>query len=408
MKKLVLFFATIFCATVLAQESPRSTFPYTPDFAPPVAANEKNVTLTTEKPFDANTFSEKFAEHVAKIEQEVKEKKGLALIVRLRDTEGNPIKRGDFHTASHYDERSGVPCFTTDGGFATFNFLASRLGREILSDIEQGFEDKSRPLRLAVYTATNEPAIIELPIEPGNVYYADITLQKTPDDKLVTVAGIMLDDSENPITNSTLHLRVPGGVGAAQGLRMTKTDAQGRFAFEKVTPQLYDLYLSNKSYSVTTSSYIPKKRLSEEHVLYYYKKRNIEIEYVYQPDGSRDFTKGDLPSKTAVLEAVNWPKGFRFATGDLSESGASRTPEGVRDIAFLDDNGKMCFRQMFHGSSGFYDAGAVPFDSIKEASANDNVYPNGIQPVSAVVGHVYVVKTMEGKYAKFFVRGIVE
>jgi len=100
-------------------------------------------------------------------------------------------------------------------------------------------------------------------------------------------------------------------------------------------------------------------------------------------------------------------RGFRFATGDLSTG----TPESRRDIDFRDANGSLASHQVFHSAVGnsFYDAGEVPFESVTEADANPRVYPADPPTRSLPVNlnHVYVVKTLDGKYAKFVVRKII-
>ena len=57
--------------------------------------------------------------------------------------------------------------------------------------------------------------------------------------------------------------------------------------------------------------------------------------------------------------------------------------------------------------NGFYDVGEVPFESVKEADERPDVYPNRQVMIPALLNHVYVVKTLDGKYAKFVVRRII-
>ena len=63
----------------------------------------------------------------------------------------------------------------------------------------------------------------------------------------------------------------------------------------------------------------------------------------------------------------------------------------------------MVFYNSFgNGNSGFYDAGAGTLESISEAGESGYA----TQPKACEVGHVYVVKTLSGYYAKFVVRSV--
>ena len=411
------------------------------DAKPPPALKIQTVTLTTESPFDSAAYPEGYVEQVSQVEKDVKENDGLALIARIVDADGKPVKRVDFHAGSVFhigpgeaDTMTSFPHSTKDGWLRTNNLLASAMGRDVasrtrgkiargtFSDTEK-FDERNM-IRFVVYTATHRPAVIKLPVAFGTVYYADIKLEKTPDDELVTISGIVLEDgTDSPIEDAAVYLRiangivsvpggitvVPGGVGATQGLRRTATDKDGRFSFEKVTPQVYQISVAKSGHSPTKLPHLSPEQLEgTEHVFRYYKQRDIEIEYVFQSDGSRDFTKGNLQPRTVTLHPI-LNKGFRFATGDLS-TGTTGTPEGRRDIDFRDNNGSLAFHQVFYTEvgSGFYDAGEVPFDSVTEADADPLVYPNpSTQSLPVNLNHVYVVKTLDGKYAKFVVRKII-
>ena len=75
-------------------------------------------------------------------------------------------------------------------------------------------------------------------------------------------------------------------------------------------------------------------------------------------------------------------------------------------IEFRYENGELRFwKGRYEG--GFYEAGEVPFESVKEAEGNADVYTRELKPpVLIKLNHVYVVQTTEGKYAKLVVRNI--
>ena len=423
-KKTLPIFGTvaILCAVLFhiefatAQEpmTQRSTVPGQPDGTAADSQPVRTTTIqaTTDNPFDVSTYPEDFAQ----IEKEVKEKNGLALIAQVVDAAGNPINRADFHIGSHYEPllpnyTPVAPAPTYNGWFRTGNILTTATGRTILEEIfSQNPPDWSNPIKFFVYTATNKPIEIEVPVTPGNVYYAQVTLAKTPENELVSLSGIALDDEDKPIADAHMLLKVRGGTGATAGLRQTTTDEAGRFTFDKIAEQAYLVSINKSGYTVLNAMEVPVEKLGEEHVFHYYKQRDIEIEYVFQMDGSRDFMKGDLKPRTVTLKASDYTKGFRFATGDMSASGGG-SPESRNDISYRDNSGKLMFLQVHRSSktiNGFYDAGAVPFESIKEADERPEVYPNAPGSMMPVhLNHVYVVKTLDGNYAKFVVRRLI-
>jgi hypothetical protein len=129
--------------------------------------------------------------------------------------------------------------------------------------------------------------------------------------------------------------------------------------------------------------------------------RNVEIEYVFQPDGSRDFTRGNLQPRIVTLNKGNDAWGLNFATGVYGTGGW--------DINHREHNGNLGFNHTYGEKmdNGFYDAGKVPFESVEEASDKPGVYRSTQRPFPVNLNHVYVVKTTEGKYAKFIVHKII-
>ncbi len=140
-----------------------------------------------------------------------------------------------------------------------------------------------------------------------------------------------------------------------------------------------------------------------------YKKKNVRFDYVYQPDGSRDFTQGDLKTQTFVMDAQKGG-GFRFKDGKQANDGIPQ------DLALYFSRGAFYFRNFFVGhGNGVYDAGEVSFESLREAEEGDELYQpvdeNGAirrDPLIVQLNHVYVVKTYDGCYAKLIVREFVD
>jgi len=375
---------------------------------PPFPAPLSNVMLTTVSPFDVSTYPERFAGDVAEVEKEVMDNNGLALIGRVVDAEGKPLTRWDFDIDA---PPGGI--FTWDGGwFMTPNIFAAaspRVKTFLERVLSQGMTDNQEMLRFTVYTTTNEPIIGEIPITPGKVYYTEIKLPKMPAEALTFISGTMLDEDDNPIEDATVYLCVDvmnyvehtlptwWGTPSTHTLRNVKTDEAGRFVFDNIARQPYLVLMSDRVYKSVAPTNIPPGRLGAEHlhVFRHYKAREVEIEYIYQPDGSRDFTKGNLHSRTATLKSDPNYYAFRFDSGEVST--------GSQDIQLSDGLGDLRFSSGNRNST-FYDAGEVPFESVREADERSANYNENSLPIT--LNHVYVVKTQDENYAKFIVRKI--
>ena len=358
-----------------------------------------------ETPFDVQLYSESFAKHVAEVEKVVRENHGMAVFGRVLDADGNPVERVDFHVSSRCGEgmmsMSNFPCGTWDGWFGTFNIIS----HPIMQMIERnGIPEEFKTAKFFVYTATSRPAMVELPVALGKIYYVTIVLEKTPEDELVSFSGTVLDEENQPIEEAMVFLRAMGGNGATAGLKETKSDGKGRFTFDQIASQAYQIAISKVQDGYLYEQYpvIPEEELDADHQFVLHKQRAVEIEYVYQPDGSRDFTTGDLESKTVTLES-DFGRGFRFETGEMTNQ--------ARDVDFRSMFGKMQFSQVYftQNGNGFYHAGEMSFESMTAADENPETYRAMPFPqvLPVELNHVYVVKTVDGKYVKFIVRKII-
>ena len=119
----------------------------------------------------------------------------------------------------------------------------------------------------------------------------------------------------------------------------------------------------------------------------------ITIDYVYQPTG-RSFNNG-RPGRI-VLRPPQF--GFLFGQGI-----ANSTPQ-PDDLRVEYHEGKVCFRNFHLGrmNNGFYDAGVRTLQSVLEAAPAGYAWDYR----DCLVGHVYVVRTYDGRYAKFIVLSI--
>jgi len=348
----------------------------------------KIITATPDNPFDVETYPTGLAEEVAKVAHQ------RALLVRIADADDIPacapaefaryFRRTplfDFQRVPQSDVSGQSTRHWNDGWVLVHLWNSSNPDRDKM------------PIQFLAYSAKSRPVMLELPATSDRIHYADIVFPRTPKDELTILSGIALDENGNPIENAWVNLRAYGVTGITSYLKRVFTDKDGRFVFKDIAAQPYQVDLSKRGYAATPGlRVIPAERLGakHDHIVHYYKMRNVEIEYVYQPDGSRDFTVGDLQTSVATLESIDGvilrdtDGGFCFATGEAVRLLESRwqplgRPLGAKWFYLRDRLGEITFHMgEFSDSSwhtrgfGFYDAGAVPFDSINEATRTCN------------------------------------
>ena len=123
----------------------------------------------------------------------------------------------------------------------------------------------------------------------------------------------------------------------------------------------------------------------------------MEIDYVYQPDGSRDFSGPGVASGT-----IEWPAqglGFDFEDGMLE----GYDEEDLRDLDLIQDGTSLFVRCVYlTGENGFLKVLDTDFEALTEARVDG--YDVG--GTLCEVGDVFVVRTYEGHYAKFVILAI--
>jgi len=208
-----------------------------------------------------------------------------------------------------------------------------------------------------------DPIDAYVTIEQGRITYIEFQMTKTHEEKLCEIKGTVFDENGNPLEGATsVKASAPG-----------YADCQASCRLSADSTAVIDLQL--------------------------YPHRRIYLEYVYQPDGSRDFTSGDL-----VTKALDWKhdntvdKGLIFSQGTIT-----RLPN---DITLTQRKDILYFRTYYGAGkyrNGCYDEGLVDFASVRAAAENASRYREVFLP-RVQVGHVYVVKTLQGPcYAKFIV-----
>ncbi len=212
-----------------------------------------------------------------------------------------------------------------------------------------------------------------------------------------TVKGTVTDEASLPVANVFTYLSSPRSGGYDAKTPQTRTDAKGAYsitvadpadvaAIEVSSPKaglegMWKKLTLNGGDDVKVYVVLPASRVAV-------------VAYAFQPNGTRDFTAG-VTAGTIKLKRPDF--GFLFAKGSAH---ATSAPD---DLRLECQDGEWMFIN-FHvrNKNGFYDAGEVKLDSVKEAA--EAGYTPRAKP--CVVGHTYVVRTIEGKYAKFHVKSL--
>lgn len=244
-----------------------------------------------------------------------------------------------------------------------------------------------------------DPIDASIDVYDGEMTYVDFVMQKTPPDKLASVKGTVYDENDTPLEGAHVTLSFPfanlGSGGRPE--RSVITDSTGRFLFEGLSSAKHNVtaYAESRAYDSGTFTPMPGHTAIENRKLY--PNRSITINYVYQPDGSRNFSEGDLQKGT--MHWIFGNEGVNFSKGTIE----SYTPGDLRDLELRQDQNVLYFQNFYvNGRNGFYDAGPVDFDSITQADGNQSRYSTRRQ--ECITGHVYVVRTYEDHYVKFIVQ----
>ncbi|MGA2172816.1 MAG: carboxypeptidase regulatory-like domain-containing protein [Sedimentisphaerales bacterium] len=249
-----------------------------------------------------------------------------------------------------------------------------------------------------------EPNDMFIRLLKGGITYVEFVMHKIPSEKLASVGGIVTDDQNRPLAGARVHLSFPyanhgysGDIGyTCPHMEMT-TGPDGQYSFEGLSVTTHDIVASVLGYAYHQISFTPPAGETVTKDLKLYPNRSIVIDYVYQADGNRSFTSGNL--QTGTIEWVNGNEGVDFSDGKVKGYG----PQPPRDIEMMQDQDKLNFQIFYaNGKNGFYDAGDVDFGAVTEAAQTG--YSTDRKP--CVIGHTYVVRTYENNYAKFVVKSI--
>jgi hypothetical protein len=310
---------------------------------------------------------------------------GVCIAGRVTMSDGKKITGGKDVLVNLYD-RGDVPLRVYEDGW----FIMRSIRRSsVYAGPGRGFI-----LRAFGY----DPIDASVTILDGEMTYLEFVVQKTAPENLASVKGTVFDESDEPLSGANLSISFPFanlGTNNSPYIRIT-ADSNGRYSFEGLSVTEHRVTAYANEYAYHTGKFTPQAGGTASVPRKLYRKRRIIIDYVYQANGSRNFTTGDLHKGT-----INWP--VRKGGVDFSEGKVEGyEPDDLRDLEMQQDQGILKFRNFYvNGRNGFYDGGLVDFDSVVEA--NDTGYST--HEKLCLVGHVYVVRTYEeDNYAKFIVR----
>lgn len=247
------------------------------------------------------------------------------------------------------------------------------------------------------------PIDAAIPILQKDITYAEFILNKTPAEKLAGISGVITNEQDQSIAGAMVNISFPLSYSVVneQPQRSMNTEPNGHYSFEGLSSTEYHLWIpafadyAGIAFDVTPQA--GEKKIENRKL---YKNRSIIIDYVYQADGNRSFTEGNI--KKGQVEWSVGPDGMDFSEGRVVGYNYNRM---MRDLEMRQDQDRLIFQIFYsNGKNGFYDAGEADFESITEAAESGYT----MMPKPCIVGHVYVIHTYEKNYAKFIVRNISE
>jgi hypothetical protein len=245
---------------------------------------------------------------------------------------------------------------------------------------------------IAIRAFGYQPIDTSITILSNQITYFTFLLVKTPRQDRSAISGIVLDENSQPFAGAQVLLSFPFAYGAGgRPTQTTWTGWDGRYRFTGLSQATHQATASASSYAKEWHVVAPPSGGTVSSDFQLFPNRQIAIDYVLQTNGTRDFTDGSLPVRT--IPWLNGAGGLDFSLGSIVTSSG-------RDLDLQQDRDVLQFRNFYVSNNGFYDAGTVDFDSITSAASTG--YSVTAQP--CLVGHVYVVRTYDGFYAKFIVK----
>jgi hypothetical protein len=312
---------------------------------------------------------------------------GICIAGRVAKSDGSPIQNATDVQVNIHD---GVdePTRVYGGGW----FIMSRT-------LPEHYAGPGR--NIAVRALGYDPLDAEVTILNGTITYLDFMIHRTPLKERTSIVGTVWDENGDLFVGAHVSLRFPlANFGYdASGYsypHMERTTGQdGEYEFAGLSSIEHSVVASHSGYAFHREVVVPPPGSSAETVLQLFPNRRVHLRFAYQANGTRDLSAGQLT--TGVINWKNGDGGADFSEGVVE----GYEPNDLRDLELVQTQDVLEFRIFYaNGSNGFYDAGAVDFDSVTTAAASG--YMTRARPVE--VGHVYVVRTYEeNHYVKLLV-----
>jgi len=336
---------------------------------------------------DYNDFPANLQQILNQRTAELTSKGGICIAGRVKMSDGVHISGGEDVMVNLY-HGIDAPLWVHENGW----FIMDRTLPSQYAGSGKGFV-----LRAFGYNPIDAP----ITILQRKMTYVEFVMHKTSPENLASVTGTVVNENDQPFNGVHVSLHFPfanhgrGDIGYTYPHMEITTGADGQYSFKGLSTAEHSIVASTAGYAYQSVKVTPTAGKTVIKNLKLGQNRSIIIDYVYQANGSHSFASGNL--QTGTIEWVNGGGGIDFSDGKVE----GYEPQSLRDIEMRQDQGVLKFRIFYcNGKNGFYDAGAVAFKSVIRATQTG--YSTKEKP--CVVGHVYVVRTHEDKYAKFVVR----
>ncbi len=251
---------------------------------------------------------------------------------------------------------------------------------------------------LQIRALGHQPVDIPLTVDTDILLLDDIELVPETD---YTIEGMVRDAAGEPVPNIVIDLHFPAATNCWEPIATMRTDDAGHYSFQGLSSAEHRVILGAPFGFVYVTMDITPQSTEEAAIVDFvlYSELQIEINYVYQPNGTRTLTGPGVITGTAMWATTH---GFDFEDGEPEHY----EPEDLRDLELGQDGGELFFRVFYisEEENGFYQVSGTSFVDVVEA--DESGY--GIRRTPCNVGDVFVVRTYEGHYAKLVVQAIEE